>query len=64
VRLKVEKAHGGGLKFKELDLRLSKLMAMYHVTDVVIADAKDLGELAQRAFDDEAERIRREGPFR
>ena len=40
-------------KFRKIDLKLNKLMALYYATDEVIADAAALGALAGSAFAEE-----------
>lgn len=40
-------------KFRKIDLKLNKLLAVYYATDEVIADAAALGSLASRAFAEE-----------
>lgn len=40
-------------KFRKLNLKLSKLFALYYATDEVIADASALGRLASLAFGEE-----------
>ncbi len=40
-------------KFRQIDLKLAKLFAVYYATDEVIADATALGQIAGRAFAEE-----------
>jgi len=40
-------------KFRQMELKLSKLMALYYATDELIADASALGGIAEQAFSEE-----------